>query len=146
MKLFALLFTASLFLNPSTNWLTDIEKAKTEATQNRKKMLLNFAGSDWCIPCIKMKTEIFESEAFKAYADKNLVLIKADFPRLKKNKLEAKQVKHNEALAEKYNKKGVFPFTVLLDANGKVLKTWEGFQKVNPNDFVKQIELVANAR
>ena len=146
MKIIALLFSITLFLNPAINWLTDFEKAKAEASVSKKNILLNFSGSDWCIPCIKMKKEVFESASFQKYAEKNLVLMKADFPRLKKNQLDAALLKNNESLAAKYNKKGVFPLTVLLNANGKVLKTWEGYPKINADDFIKQMQLSTNAR
>src|ERR1700761_808109 len=106
----------------SAGWMADFDKAKEEAKRTGKPILLNFSGSDWCIPCIKTKKEIFEKEVFTKFADANLVLVNADFPRLKKNSLSKEQTKQNEALAERYNKAGIFPYTLLLDANGKVLK------------------------
>jgi len=60
------------------SWLTDINQAKTTAQQEHKLILLNFSGSDWCAPCIKMKKEVFESAAFLAKADQRLVLLRAD--------------------------------------------------------------------
>jgi thioredoxin-related protein len=139
MKLLAFLF-AFTFLVPSAQWSTDFEKAKTTAAQDKKLILLNFAGSDWCIPCIKMKKDFFEADAFSAYADKNLVLVKADFPRLKKNKLDKDQTAKNQVLAAQYNPQGKFPFTVLIDANGKVLKSWDGLPKATVAAFVSQIQ------
>ncbi len=131
---------------PVPQWSGDFEKAKAEATQSNKYILLNFCGSDWCGPCIKLKKDIFESADFQQYAEKHLVLVRADFPRQKKNQLEAAQTAHNEALAEKYNPQGKFPFTLLLDANGKVLKEWEGYPKtLNTLGFVHDIALVADA-
>ena len=130
----------SLLLTTSPNWQYDFEVAKSKAQNEHKLILLNFAGSDWCGPCIKMTRDIFEQDSFTNYADKSLVLVRADFPRSKKNQLEPKQVKHNEALAEKYNPQGKFPLTLLLDANGKVLKSWDGFKSGTPEEFIKQVE------
>jgi thioredoxin-related protein len=93
-----------------------------------------------------MKKEIFESSAFAQYAPSNLLLVKADFPRLKKNKLSKLQTKQNETLAERYNPQGAFPFTVLLDANGKVLKTWNGMPKSDAKSFINDISAVKNAK
>ena len=62
----------------------------------------------------------------------------ADFPRYKKNQLPAPQQKINDALAEKYNRKGEFPLTVLLNAQGKVIKSWDGFPS-EPNEFLEDI-------
>ena len=80
-------FLLSAFFITATNWGTDFEKAKQTATQEHKIILLNFSGSDWCGPCIRMHKEIFDNGAFKKFADAGLVLVNADFPRLKKNQL-----------------------------------------------------------
>lgn len=125
--LFVTLF--SIFALFSPGWGLDMEQAKTEAKAEHKLILLYFSGSDWCGPCIKLKKDIYESEEFGAFANKHLVLVKADFPRQKKNQLDKKQTQHNEALAEKYNNKGKFPFSVLINADGKVLKEWDGYPK-----------------
>jgi thioredoxin-related protein len=124
----------------NTQWLTDFNLAKQSAANDHKYILLNFSGSDWCGPCIKMKQEVFESEEFSAIAAKQLVLVRADFPRAKKNKLSPEQTKHNEGLAEKYNPSGFFPFTVLLDANGKVLKEWNGYVFGSQEKFIADLK------
>jgi thioredoxin-related protein len=87
------------FVQPT--WLTNFEKGKTEAVASNKLIVLNFSGSDWCGPCIRLKKEIFSSDVFANYASEKLVLVNADFPRYKKNALPKQQVKENEALAEK---------------------------------------------
>lgn len=138
----AFLFAAFLMPPSVIIWSTDFEKAKIEATTNHKLILLSFSGSDWCIPCIKMKKEVFESSEFQNFAAEKLVLVKADFPRLKKNQLDKQQTKQNEVLAARYNPQGAFPFTVLLDANGKVLKSWDGMYKKSPEEFTNEIDNV----
>ena len=102
--------------------------AKNQALAENKNIVLVFSGSDWCGPCIKLKKDVFESSEFTAFAESNLELIRADFPRLKKNQLAKDQQAKNDALAEKYNSSGKFPLTVLLNDQGKVLKEWEGYQ------------------
>ncbi len=59
-------------------------------------------------------------------ADSSLVLVNADFPRKKKNMGDPELVKSNEELAMKFNKKGSFPLTLLLDPDGNVLHVWDG--------------------
>lgn len=122
------------------SWLTDFTKAQEEARTQQKHILLNFSGSDWCAPCILMKREVFEKEVFQNFATKNLILVRADFPRNKKNQLDAAQKSHNEKLAERYNPQGKFPLTLLLDAEGNVIQTWDGYQKETPEEFVSQVE------
>lgn len=131
------------FVQPT--WLTNFEKGKTEAVASNKLIVLNFSGSDWCGPCIRLKKEIFSSDVFTNYASEKLVLVNADFPRYKKNALPKQQVKENEALAEKYNSAGRFPFTVLLDANGKVLKQWDGLPDESAEKFVDEIKTFEHA-
>jgi len=140
--LITFLFACFSFL--SADWQTDFNKAKDEATKENRAILINFSGSDWCGPCIRMKKEIFESDAFENYASGNLVLVRADFPRDKKNQLPKEQTAKNEALADKYNPDGKFPLTVLVNADGKVLKQWEGLPQKTPGQFVDEIKSVLN--
>ena len=95
-----------------------------------------FSGSDWCAPCIKLDRTIFQSDVFKAEAEKKWVLLKADFPKKKGNALSETQTESNKKLAEKYNKEGNFPLVVLLDATGKVLGI-TGYKNVSPTEYVQ---------
>ncbi|AWI25255.1 thioredoxin family protein [Flavobacterium pallidum] len=142
MKLFVLL---SLLLALPLQWEPDFENAKKSAKENHQLILLNFSGSDWCGPCMVTKKDYFENEAFLAMAKTSLVLVNADFPRKKKNIPSAEIVKRNEALAEKYNKQGMFPFTLLLDADGKVLKTWSGKPETPPEEWTAEIKAICAA-
>jgi thioredoxin-related protein len=143
MKLIILFLMTGLFT--SITWLGDFNEATAEAAKSHKLILINFSGSDWCGPCIRERKEILEKAAFEDYASQHLVLVRADFPRQKKNQLNKEQVKRNEALADKYNPDGKFPFTLLVDEHGKVLKDWDGFPDESPEKFVDQIANFAHA-
>ncbi|OQP62665.1 thiol-disulfide isomerase [Niastella vici] len=143
MTLPALLLIVTKVLFPG--WGTDFDKARETAKQEHKYILLNFSGSDWCGPCIRMHEEIFGSQAFKEVAGKDLVLMNADFPRLKKNQLPKDQQEQNEHLADVYNTKGDFPLTVLLSADGKVIKQWVGFPGKGAGQFVSEIKAACQA-
>lgn len=127
MKLLSIILLTIFSFTSSSEWTTDFSRAITEASAKNKYILLNFSGSDWCGPCMKLKKEVLDSEDFLKYADTKLILVRADFPRSKKNKLSPELTKHNENLAEKYNKEGKFPFTVLIDGEGNVVKSWDGY-------------------
>ena len=99
-------------------WLTDFAKAKEAARERNVPILADFAGTDWCGWCIKLDSEVFSQDAFKAYAKTNLVLFLADYPRIKQ--LPAQSARQNETLAQQYNIEG-FPTVLVLDANGKEL-------------------------
>ncbi|AZA58247.1 thioredoxin family protein [Chryseobacterium shandongense] len=119
------------------------ETAKKAAAENKELILLNFSGSDWCIPCIKLHKNIIETDDFKKLQADNIILyINADFPRNKKNQLSSELKKENAALADQYNPKGLFPYTLLLNPEGKVLKTWEGLPSENALVFSNEIRSV----
>lgn len=137
MKLIASMIVGILLTG---SWLTNFDEAKQKATAENKYILLNFSGSDWCGPCIKMKKEVFESEDFLSMADTQLVMVRADFPRSKKNQLSKEQSKHNEALAEKYNPNGKFPYTLLLTNTGEVVCEWDGYVFESQNKVIAEIK------
>jgi thioredoxin-related protein len=139
------LFLFGIFFMSVTNWETDFEKAKQTAIQDHKIILLSFSGSDWCGPCIRMHKEIFENDAFKKFADANLILVNADFPRLKKNQLPKELQKQNNHLADLYNPDGTFPLTILLAADGKILRKWDGYPAVSSEEFVNTVKAVVDA-
>jgi len=128
-----LLFSTSAI--NAQEWQTDLEKCKEIAKEKNKKIILVFSGSDWCAPCIKLENEIWNSDEFKSYAKDNFVLLKADFPKKKKNKLSKEQQEKNNQLAEKYNQTGYFPFVVVLDSNAKIIGT-TGYKKVTPKEYI----------
>ena len=142
MKLIALLLLVMIPLQ----WEPDFENAKKTAKEKHELILLNFSGSDWCGPCILMHRDYIETDVFQKMAKGNLVLVNADFPRKKKNAPAPDQLKQNEALAEIYNKEGSFPLTLLLDAQGKVLKTWHGKPETTPEQWTQEIQAICESR
>lgn len=142
MKLVAILAT---FIISGLNWGSDLNVALQTAKQNNECVLLSFSGSDWCGPCIRLHKDYFENEAFENFASTNLVLVNADFPRLKKNQLNKIQQQKNNEMADLYNKEGSFPLTVLINAEGKVLKKWEGVPEKSAAAFTEEIKTLADA-
>jgi len=131
--------TVSLLISTfgfSQEWQTDLNDAKQIAQSKNQNIILVFQGSDWCAPCIKLEKEIWSTDVFKAYAKDNFVMLKADFPKKKQNRLPKEQQEKNDALAEKYNNQGHFPLVVVLDKTGKVLGT-TGYKKVSPEEYIK---------
>ncbi|NAS30226.1 thioredoxin fold domain-containing protein [Flavobacteriaceae bacterium R38] len=137
--LLLILFGAILSAN-GQEWNTNFEKAKIKATKNNRNIVLVFQGSDWCVPCIKLDKEIWSTEEFQNYAKDRFVMLRADFPRKKKNKLSEEQQNQNNHLAEHYNRNGFFPFVVVLDKNGKVLGETSYIRKSTPSEYIKLLE------
>lgn len=120
------------------NWKTNLNEAKKTASAENKNIILVFSGSDWCAPCIKLENQIWKSEEFQKEAEKNWVLLKADFPRKKAHRLSKEQTKENENIADTYNQSGYFPLVVLLNSEGKVLgKT--GYKDFSPQEYIKHL-------
>jgi len=142
MKLLALTLLW-ICLSDSPAWQTDYKIAQQQAIKTHKLLLINFSGSDWCLPCIRLKKDVFEKETFLQYASTNLVLMNADFPRKSKSKSPAEITKQNEALAEKYNPGGIFPLTLLMTPEGKELRRWEGNTTSDANQFTDEIKKAA---
>lgn len=120
------------------NWLTDLDEAKNIAVNTNKSIVLVFSGSDWCAPCMKLEKQVFSTDEFKQYASENYVLLKADFPQRKKNKLSKEQQEHNNQLAEKYNKNGFFPLVVVLNSEGKSLGNL-GYINIGAKAYIESI-------
>jgi len=118
------------------NWLTDLPKAQAKAKEEKKLVMLDFTGSDWCGWCIKLNKEVFSKPEFAEYAEKNLVLVEVDFPRTKK--LSAELKKANAALQEKYKIQG-YPTIIVLNSDGK--KVGElGYEPGGPKPFIAGLE------
>lgn len=123
------------------NWLTNFDEAKAKATNDHKNILLVFSGTDWCAPCIKLDKFIWQSEEFKTFSDDHFVLLKADFPKLKKNQLPENQQEHNNKLAEKYNENGYFPHVVILNSQGAIIGT-TGYKNISPKEYIALLESI----
>ncbi|MFC5045704.1 thioredoxin family protein [Aquimarina hainanensis] len=128
-----------LFFGYSTTiaqeWYYDIEQAKDLAKENNKKIFLLFTGSDWCPPCIKLERRVLSDENFLTFADKHFIMVKADFPKKKKNRLSEKQEEKNFKLAERYNKRMRFPVMLVLNEEGNVLGV-TGYRKTSVERYM----------
>lgn len=116
------------------DWHTDFSAAQSIAQEEEKPIVLVFQGSDWCAPCIKLDKEIWSTDTFQSYAADHFVMVQADFPR-KKNALPEELTQQNAELAETYNKRGFFPFVVVLDHEGNVLGE-TSYKKTTPEDYI----------
>ena len=117
-------------------WLTDLPQAQAKAKTEKRMVLLDFTGSDWCIWCVRLKEEIFSKPEFAEYAKKNLVLAEVDFPR--KKQISEQQKKANRALADKYGIKG-YPTLIILEGDGKKAGKL-GYMRGGPKPFIAELE------
>jgi len=137
--LFILLFTSCNNGQSSSDklsWNNNLEKAVEQAKKENKAVLVNFTGSDWCIWCKRLNSEVFTQKEFEDYAEKNLVLVKLDFPKDIPQSNETKL--YNNTLAQKYGIQG-FPTILIMNSKGElVAKT--GYQPGGPTKYVDHIK------
>jgi thiol-disulfide isomerase/thioredoxin len=122
-------------------WISDFEAAKKKAAEEKKSLLIDFTGSDWCGWCIKLNKEVFDHAAFKDGVKDKFVLVELDFPKDKTKVTEAVMAQNKE-LQGKYSVRG-FPTILLTDAEGKPFaKT--GYRQGGPEAYVTHLnELLA---
>lgn len=118
-------------------WLTDLSKAQAKAKTEKKLVLMDFTGSDWCPPCKALYKNVLSTPEFIDYAKKNLVLVEVDFPRSKPQAEELK--KANQVLQEKFKIEG-YPTIIVLDSEGKELSKEVGYGGDKPDQFIAKLE------
>jgi len=120
-------------------WMTDLAKAQEKAKAEKKLVLVDFTGSDWCPPCRALHKNVFSSSEFDEFAKKNLVLVEVDFPRKKEQSEQLK--KANRELAKKHEIDG-YPTVIIFDSNGKQLDKKVGYSGASAKDYVAQLQKI----
>ena len=121
--------------NKADLWLTDFAKAKAQAKAEKKDLLVDFTGSDWCGWCVKLDEEVFSQDVFTASAPKDFVLVKLDYPQKTPQSAELKE--QNKKLAEQYPVEG-FPTILLMDAAGCVYGA-TGYQEGGADKYLEML-------
>lgn len=133
---FAVLSSLCTLSAQDESWVQDFAKAKAQAKAEKKHLLVDFTGSDWCGWCIKLDKEVFSLDAFKAGAPKSFVLVKLDFPQ--DESLVTAEIKaQNEKLQEQYAIQG-FPTILLMDCEGRPYAQ-TGYEKGGPEKYMTML-------
>ena len=130
----ALAVSASAAL-AAAGWDDDYDKALAKAKAEKKLVLLDFTGSDWCGWCIKLDKEVFSKTEFKTYAKDNLVLVELDFPRGKQQSKKLKE--QNEKLQKEFGIRG-FPTIIVLNSEGQKVGQL-GYMEGGPTAFIAKV-------
>ena len=135
--------SAGLSLAGGEGWLTDFEKARKQAAGEKKDLLVDFTGSDWCGYCIQLSENVFETEAFAQVAPKHFVLVELDFPRNTEGMSEA-TIAQNQELAELYHIGG-YPTIILMDSEGRPYAR-TGFRPGDAAQYLAHLEELRQVR
>lgn len=117
-------------------WLVDFEQAKAQAAAEKKILLMDFTGSDWCEYCIRLKNEVFSTDLFKTTAPKSFVLMELDFPQ-NESKISPETRAQNETLQQTYAIEG-YPTVILADASGRPFAR-TGYKKGGAEEYIKHL-------
>ena len=134
--LFTLAFATSQLFAAGEAWQTDLPKALAQAKTEKKMVLIDFTGSDWCPPCKNLHKTVMLSEEFAKFAKENLVLVEIDFPKSKPQTPELKAA--NKELSAKYAVRG-YPTIIVLDGDGKELFKKVGYGGTSAADYVADL-------
>ena len=135
--LFTLAFVTAQLPAADEAWGADLPKALDQAKTEKKMVLMDFTGSDWCPPCKSLHKNVLTSEEFSKFAKDNLVLVELDFPKSKPQSDELKAA--NKELSKKYAVRG-YPTIIVLDAEGKELFRKVGYGGTPAKDYVAELE------
>ena len=117
-------------------WTEDWEEAQEQAEALGLPILLLMTGSDWCGPCMALEANVFEEKDFQRFAARNLVLMKADFPRGSQSRSIQKQ---NAELKKQYPFGG-YPTVFILDSDLKQVASLTGFGGGSAEDYIAKLE------
>ncbi len=115
-------------------WLISIEEGVKQAKAEKKLVMIEFTGSDWCPPCMMMAKKVFGKSAFLKGVKKDYVIVKLDMPNSNPDLKKA-----NEELLRKYKVRGI-PTVLLFDAEGKEFSRFVASQHRTVKDFLKKLE------
>jgi thioredoxin-related protein len=124
-------------------WSNDFEAAKKQAATEKKSLLLNFTGSDWCSWCVKLNQEVFQHDAFKNGVKDKLVLVEIDFPK-DASKLSKEVIARNDVLKNQYAIEG-FPTLFLTDEQGRPFAR-TGYKAGGPEAYVTHLNELLGIR
>lgn len=137
LAIFSLAVSFSVSAFAAEGWLSDFAKAKSQAVGEKKPILMDFTGSDWCTWCIRLRKEVFDTDTFKKAAPQNFVLLELDYPQ-EESKVPAAIRDQNAKLQQQYAIQG-YPTILLADAEGLPFAR-TGYQKGGPEEYLKHLD------
>lgn len=139
---FCLLTLSAAAVCAAGGWDDDYAKALARAKTEKKLVLLDFTGSDWCGWCIRLEKEVFSKSEFKNYAKENLVLVEVDFPQGKRQ--NAKLKAQNDKLQKEFNVQG-YPTLIVLNSEGEKVGQLR-YEEGGPKPFVAKLQALQESK
>lgn len=97
-------------------WFLEFEEGQAAAERDGKDLLIDFGGSDWCLPCRRLKERVLSKPEFIERAGKEFALVDIDLPF--RSPIPADRKERYQKLQERYGISS-FPTVVLAMADGR---------------------------
>jgi len=123
-------------------WCPDFDRAMAKARETGRPLLVAFVGSDWCLWSQRMAREIFDDAEFKAFAARQVVAYKADFPI--QQELPPAVKSRNAGLIRQYKVSG-FPSVLLLKPDGTLIAR-TGYARGGAHAYVAHLNRLLGGR
>lgn len=117
-------------------FLTNHQAALKLAKELNRPVFAFFTGSDWCPVCQRMQKEVLMTPAFRAWAERSVVLLELDSPNKEQPKVLKEQI---TALKRQYGV-NAFPTVHLLSAtDGKTLGNIRGLVEGGAETYIAEL-------
>lgn len=114
--------------------MTDLDKALAKGKAEKKPVLIEFTGSDWCPPCMMMREKVFTKKEFISKASEKFILVELDFP-----KADKELAKKNAPHQKKYKIEG-FPTIILLNEEQEEFTRFYASEFPSIDKFLKHLD------
>ncbi len=133
----ATVFVPTAFAGDVVKWSADFDAAAAIAKREKKDLLVDFTGSEWCGWCIRLDKEVFSQDAFASAITEQFVLVALDFDNKGEAKTSAPNPARSNELAQKYEVMG-FPTILLMSADGELYGR-TGYRQGGPEVYLEHV-------
>lgn len=123
-----------------------LEEALRSGREQKRAVMLDLTGTDWCTACIHLRQTIIESPAFEEALGDKLALVSVEYPRTPalKEKITPEEWEKREDLLRSYGLEAL-PAVVLMDEEGLPFGLIQGTRRT-PEDYIPLVQEALRVR
>lgn len=119
-------------------WFVEYEEAQAEARRLGRNLLIDFGGSDWCLPCKRLKAGILSRPEFVRLASEHFVLLDVDD--LHRTPMPEGRKQRYRKLQQRYGVEA-FPTVILATPEGLAYAQTTYLESIkDPADYWKHLQ------
>ncbi len=122
-------------------WTQDYDAALALAADRRIPVLLNFTGSDWCGPCMRIHDEVLSKDDFLQWSKDRIVLVTIDRPN-DPSRVPQEFRGRNMRLRDRFEIQ-IYPTFVLLNPDGVEIGRFGSINGRSVDSFEQRIVQIA---